>query len=284
MNPVMKAPVGDRRERLDRILLARGLADSREQAARLIMAGLVFVDGRRVDKSGQRVKVSASLEVKARPPFVSRGGEKLAHALDTFGISVAGRICVDVGASTGGFTHCLLSRGAQRVYAVDVGVGQLDARLRADPRVVIMERTNARTLSADLFPVKPDCATVDVSFISLEKVLPAIRAALRDPAEVLALVKPQFEVGKGRVGRGGVVRDPAQHQAVLWRLVRFVIAQGWQVQGLTASPLRGPKGNREFVLYLSSRGDPVPDLHSRITEVVAGAFGGAGSEERGVRS
>src|SRR3972149_1188038 len=172
----------------------------------------------------------APVEIKARPPFVSRGGEKLAHALEAFGISVAGRTCLDVGASTGGFTPCppspgaaprrLLPRGAARVYAVDVGWGQLHAALRADPRVVLMEKTNARTLTAAVFPVEPDLATVDVAFISLEKVLRAVMGALADPAEAVGRMPPQFEVGKGLVGKGGVVRDPAQHRAVVGRLGR----------------------------------------------------------------
>ena len=263
----MRAAPVKSRERLDRLLVARGLAQSREQAARLILAGRVFVDGKRVDKAGRQVGAGAAVEVKARPPFVSRGGEKLAHALEAFGISVEGRICLDVGASTGGFTHCLLSQGAARVYAVDVGRGQLDAGLRADPRVVPMEKTNARTLTAAAFPDQPDLATVDVAFISLEKVLRAVMGALVDPAEAVVLVKPQFEVGKGLVGKGGVVRDPAQHRAVLGRLARFAILHAWHVLGLAASPLTGPKGNREFFLYLSRRGRTVPELDALIARV-----------------
>lgn len=259
------------RERLDRLLVARGLAQSREQAARLILAGRVFVDGQRVDKAGRPVGAGAAVEITARPPFVSRGGEKLAHALEAFGISVAGRTCLDVGASTGGFTHCLLSRGAARVYAVDVGKGQLDAGLRADPRVVLMEKTNARTLTPALFPLEPDLATVDVAFISLEKVLRAVMGALADPGEAVLLVKPQFEVGKGQVGKGGVVRDPTRHQAVLGRLARFAILHGWHVLGLAASPLTGPKGNREFLLYLSRHGRTVSELDTLIARVSEGA-------------
>lgn len=267
----MRTAAARSRERLDRLLVARGLAPSREQAARLILAGRVFVDSKRVDKAGRQVDVGAAVEVKARPPFVSRGGEKLAHALDAFGISVAGRTCLDVGASTGGFTHCLLSRGAARVYAVDVGRGQLDAGLRADPRVVLMEKTNARTLIAAAFPVEPDLATVDVAFISLEKVLPAVMGVLADPGEAVLLVKPQFEVGRGLVGKGGVVRDPVRHRAVLGRLARFAILHGWHVLGLAASPLTGPKGNREFFLYLSRRGSTVPELDALIARVTEGA-------------
>ncbi|MBI4587648.1 MAG: TlyA family RNA methyltransferase [Candidatus Rokubacteria bacterium] len=261
-------------ERLDHLLVSRGLTESREQAARLILAGAVFVDGRLADKSGQRVVLGASVEIKARPPFVSRGGEKLAHGLHAFGVGVGGRTCLDVGSSTGGFTDCLLSRGASRVYAVDVGAGQLDARLRADPRVVVMEKTNARRLTQQAFVVEPDLATVDVAFISLEKVLPAVMGVLADPAEAIVLVKPQFEVGKGRVGKGGVVRDPAQHRAVLERVARFAILHGWHVLGLAASPLKGPKGNREFLLHLSRRGRTVAELDSLIARVAGGGDGG----------
>lgn len=269
MSPVARAAAGESRERVDRLLVARGLAASRAEAARLILAGLVRVDGERADKVGRLVGAGARVEVKARPPYVSRGGEKLAHALDRFGIAVAGRICLDVGASTGGFTDCLLSRGALRVYAVDVGAGQLDPRLRADRRVVVMEKTHARALAPAAFPLPPDLATVDVSFISLEKVLPAVMGVLAGPGEVVALIKPQFEVGRRRVGRGGVVRDPALHRAVLERLTRFATAAGWTVLGLTASPLRGPKGNREFFVHLSGRGGLPADLLGLIERVLA---------------
>ena len=267
MRTAAKAPAKGGRERLDCLLVSRGLTESREQAARLILAGSVLVDGKPVDKAGRLVDVRASVELKARPRFVSRGGEKLDHALQAFGISVSGRTCLDIGASTGGFTHCLISRGAARVYALDVRAGQLDARLRADPRVVVMEKTNARRLTAAAFPESPDLAALDVSFISLEKVLPAVMGVLADPAEAVVLVKPQFEVGKGQVGKGGVVREPAQHGAVLGRLARFAILHGWHVLGLTASPLKGPKGNREFLLSLSRHGRTVPELDALIARV-----------------
>jgi len=256
------------RERLDTALVQRGLAASREKAARLILAGAVSVDGRRVDKAGAVVPGGAALEVTAQPRFVSRGGDKLAHALEVFAIAAEKRACVDVGASTGGFTHCLLGRGAARVYAVDVGHGQLDAGLRADARVVVMERVNARRLKRGAFPEAPALATVDVSFISLEKVLPAVFASLASDGEAVVLVKPQFEVGKGLVGKGGVVRDAAQHRAVLERLARFAILHGWHVRGITASPLKGPKGNREFFLHLARTGRTVPNLLTRIGRVV----------------
>jgi 23S rRNA (cytidine1920-2'-O)/16S rRNA (cytidine1409-2'-O)-methyltransferase len=253
--------------RLDRLLVERGLAGSREEAARLILAGRVRVAGGRVDKAGRSVPAEAPIEVEAAPRFVSRGGEKLAHALDAFAISVTGRTCLDVGASTGGFTHCLLERGARLVYAVDVGKGQLDKRLRTDRRVVVMEKTNARHLRPDAFAPAPDLATIDVSFISLEKVLPAVVGCLGGNWEVVALVKPQFEVGRGQVGKGGVVRDPARHRAVLTRLARFAILHGWRVLGATASPLKGPKGNREFFLHLAARGQTPPDLEGLVARI-----------------
>ncbi len=256
------------RERLDNALVQRGLAASREKATRLILAGAVRVDGRRVDKAGAVVTAAATLEVAAKPRFVSRGGDKLAPALDVFGIATEKRVCLDVGASTGGFTHCLLERGAGRVYAVDVGHGQLDASLRADARVIVMERVNARTLTPGAFPEALGLATVDVSFISLEKVLPRVFGSLTVDGEVVALVKPQFEVGKGLVGKGGVVRDPAQHRTVLERVARFAVLHGWHVRGITASPLRGPKGNREFFLHLARTGRTVSDLLTRIDRVV----------------
>jgi 23S rRNA (cytidine1920-2'-O)/16S rRNA (cytidine1409-2'-O)-methyltransferase len=233
------------------------------------MAGHVEVNGRRADKAGALVDTKAPVAVAAQQKFVSRGGDKLAPVLNAFGVSPRGRICLDVGASTGGFTQCLLERGAARVYAVDAGHGQLDAALRADGRVVVMEKTNARHLVAALFGDAPDLATVDVSFISLEKVLPAIFRVLAVAGEALALVKPQFEVGKGQVGKGGVVRDPAHHQAVVNRVARFAVLHGWHVRGVAASPLRGPKGNREFFLHLCKTGRTLPDLDALIARAAA---------------
>jgi len=256
------------RVRIDRLLVERGLVESREQAARLILAGEVFVDGKRVDKAGALVGGEASVELQGRAPFVSRGGEKLVHALDAFQMKVAGRVCLDVGASTGGFTDCLLQRGAARVYAVDVGVGQLDARLRKDPRVIVMEKSNARALDPRIFGEQPTLAVIDVSFISLEKVLPSVFGVLAPRGEVIALVKPQFEVGREAVGKGGVVREPALHRQAVARLARYAVLRGWHVLGVTASPLRGPKGNREFFLYCSSHGRTASDLESMIDRSV----------------
>jgi 23S rRNA (cytidine1920-2'-O)/16S rRNA (cytidine1409-2'-O)-methyltransferase len=262
--PASKPPPPKPKERLDVALVSRGLAESREKAARLILAGAVTVDGQRVDKAGTLVDASAPLAVAAGARFVSRGGEKLAPVLESFAVAPAGRICLDVGASTGGFTHCLLELGATQVYAVDVGHGQLDASLRADGRVVVMEKTNARNLSPTAFVSAPELATVDVSFISLEKVLPAIYNVLAPAGEVVALVKPQFEIGKGLVGKGGVVRDAAHHRTVLHRVARYAVLHGWHVRGVASSPLKGAKGNREFFLYLTKTGRTLSDLDERI--------------------
>jgi 23S rRNA (cytidine1920-2'-O)/16S rRNA (cytidine1409-2'-O)-methyltransferase len=256
------------RVRIDRLLVDKGLVESREKAARQILAGDVFVDGQRVDKVGALVASTAAVELKGRAPFVSRGGEKLVHALDAFQVKVPGRVCIDVGASTGGFTDCLLQRGATRVYAVDVGTGQLDARLRKDQRVIVMEHTNARALDPRVFGEQPTLAVIDVSFISLEKILPAVFGVLASRGEVVALVKPQFEVGREHVAKGGVVRDPVQHRAAVQRLARYVVLRGWHVLGVTASPLRGPKGNHEFFLHFSTHGRTASDLESMISRSV----------------
>ena len=256
------------RVRIDRLLVEGGLVESREKAARLVLAGEVFVDGERVDKAGALVPAGADLVLRGRSPYVSRGGEKLVYALDQFRVQVAGRVCLDVGASTGGFTDCLLQRGAARVFAVDVGTGQLDAKLRKDPRVVVMEKTNARALDVRIFGDQPTLAVIDVAFISLEKILPSVFGVLAPRGEVLALVKPQFEVGREHVGKGGVVREPGLHRAAVSRLARFAVLRSWHVLGVTASPLRGPKGNREFFLHISSHGRTAADLESRITQSV----------------
>ena len=262
-----RVPAGQAKvkERIDVALVARGLCDSREKAARLLLAGAVTVDGKRVDKPGTLVAPGAELQLTAKQKFVSRGGDKLVHALEAFAVSPKGRVCIDVGASTGGFTHCLLEAGATRVYAVDVGQGQLDASLRADGRVVVMEKTNARQLAPDAFPDQPHLATVDVSFISVEKVIPSVFNILASEGEVVVLVKPQFEIGKGLVGKGGVVRDASHHKTVISRVARFSVLHGWHVRGVTPSPLKGPKGNREFFLHLTRTGRTITDLDNLIT-------------------
>jgi 23S rRNA (cytidine1920-2'-O)/16S rRNA (cytidine1409-2'-O)-methyltransferase len=233
------------RERLDVLLVERGLAPSRTQAQRLIRAGLVRIADQVFDKPGTRVATGAAIQMQARPRFASRGGKKLDAALVRFGLDVADVVAADVGASTGGFTDCLLQRGARRVYAIDVGYGQLAWRLRGDKRVIVMERTNARYLE-DL-PEPIDLVTADVSFISLELILPAAARWLRPAGQVVALIKPQFEAGRREVGKGGVVRDPVVHQAVLERVMEMAAELGLGLRGLMASPLRGSAGNVEFL-------------------------------------
>ncbi len=243
-------------------MVERGLAPSREQARAAIMAGTVTVGGQVEDKPGAMVDETGVLLLEAPSKFVSRGGLKLERALDVFHLDVAGLVAVDVGASTGGFTDCLLQRGAIRVYAVDVGYGQLDWRLRNDPRVVVIERTNVRYLSA--LPEAADIATVDVSFISLRLVLPAIARLLRADGVIVALVKPQFEAGRSRVGKGGVVRDPEVHREVLRGLAKWSGAEGFGLQELAVSPIRGPAGNVEFLALITPGAPNAPDLESRM--------------------
>ena len=236
--------------RLDTLLVRRGLVESREKAQALIMAGQVDLDGRGASKAGTMVADDADVRVNGPDhPWVSRGGVKLAHALDTFGLDLTGRLALDIGASTGGFTDVLLRRGAARVYAVDVGYGQLDARLRGDARVIVLERTNARHLTAAQIPEPVGLVVCDASFISLRTVLPAPLALTRPGAALVALIKPQFEVGKGRVGKGGVVRDPALHTEVCQAVADWLGGlPGWMVLGIVPSPLLGPAGNREFLI------------------------------------
>lgn len=244
------------KERLDRLLCGRGLVASREKGRRLIMAGEVTVNGLVADKPGVRVRADAEIAVRQQPLYVSRGGLKLAAALDSFAVTVQGAVAADVGASTGGFADCLLQRGATRVYAIDVGYGQLAWRLRQDERVVVLERTNARYLEALAEPV--DLVVVDVSFISLKLVLPAARSWLGASGHIIALIKPQFEAGREQVGKGGVVRDPAVHRAVLQDLIVWAAGQGYGPQGLIRSPIKGPAGNVEFLIWLRPGEKGVP--------------------------
>jgi 23S rRNA (cytidine1920-2'-O)/16S rRNA (cytidine1409-2'-O)-methyltransferase len=236
--------------RADQALVERGLVESRSRAQALIMAGKVFSNTRRVDKPGQPVAEDMPLEVKGQEhPWVSRGGMKLAHALEFFALSPEGRVAVDVGASTGGFTDVLLHHGAARVYAVDVGHGQLAWKLRSDPRVVVLEKTNARRLDANQVPEAPGVVVCDASFIGLATVLPAALALAAPGAWAVALIKPQFEAGPDKVGKGGVVRDPEVHQAVCDAVRNWWSAlPGWEVLGIEASPILGPEGNREFLI------------------------------------
>ncbi|MDH7488400.1 MAG: TlyA family RNA methyltransferase [Anaerolineae bacterium] len=239
--------------RLDVLLVERGLAETREKARRLTLAGHVEVDGRIADKPGMAVPRDADVRVREGLPFVSRGGLKLAAALDAFGIAVDGLVAADFGASTGGFTDCLLQRGARRVYALDVGYGQLAWPLRDDPRVVVMDRVNVRYLEG--LPEAVDLVTIDVSFISLGLVLPAALRVLKpESGQVVALVKPQFEAGRDKVGKGGVVKDPAVHREVLEKVRDAARGLGFRVRGLIRSPITGPAGNAEFLLYLALAG------------------------------
>ncbi len=254
--------------RLDVLLVERGLEESRQRAQADIMSGIVFVDGRRVDKPGAAVPDGAAVEVRGNTlRYVSRGGLKLEKAMASFPIDLRGAVCGDIGASTGGFTDCMLQNGAARVYAVDVGYGQLAWKLRSDPRVVCLERTNARYLSREQIPEPLDFASIDVSFISLSLILPAAARVLRDGGCVVSLVKPQFEAGREKVGKKGVVRDPAVHREVLERYLVHARDAGFTVLDLTWSPIRGPEGNIEYLGYLKKGDLPVRpfDLEALVT-------------------
>jgi 23S rRNA (cytidine1920-2'-O)/16S rRNA (cytidine1409-2'-O)-methyltransferase len=271
-----------KKTRLDQLLVQRGLAETRSKAQALILAGAVRVAGVLGAKAGDLVSEDAQVEVAAALPYASRGGYKLAHALDTFGLSPAGLVALDVGASTGGFTDVLLQRGAARVYAVDVGYGLLDWRLRQDSRVVVVERTNIRYLEAlptgdagwgmgdgesAPSPILADCATIDVAFISLRLALPALRRLVRPEAWVVALIKPQFEAGAEQVGKGGVVRDTAVHAAVLRAVLLYAAGIGMPPHGLARSPITGPAGNVEFLAWLGGAG-PELDVERAIKDIV----------------
>jgi len=230
------------------LLVERGLVESQAKAQAMIMAGEVAVEGTAVTKPGTLVKEEAAITIAAPPPFVSRGGIKLAYALDQFQLDVSDKVAADIGASTGGFTDCLLKRGARRVYAIDVGRGQLDYRLRQDPRVVVIEGVNARYPLA--LPEKVDLATIDVSFISVEKVIPSVAQLLRDNSYLVVLIKPQFEAGRREVGKGGIIKDPLIHARVLGRFVAWLTEKKLRLGGLLPSPLPGASGNREFFILL----------------------------------
>jgi 23S rRNA (cytidine1920-2'-O)/16S rRNA (cytidine1409-2'-O)-methyltransferase len=245
---VMASPSRVHKERLDRVLAAQGLVPSREAATRAVLAGGVSVDGVVVDKPAKLVSLDARIQVVQPALYVSRSGDKLAAALDAFQIDPKGTIGLDVGCSTGGFTDCLLQRGATRIYAVDVGYGQFEWRLRQDSRVVLLERTNIRYVDRSAVPEPIDLAVIDVSFISLTLVLPAVVHLLNSAAVIVALVKPQFEVGKGQVGRGGIVRDDVQREAVTEKVIHCATQLGFQLKGVLDSPVIGRKGNREILV------------------------------------
>ena len=251
--------------RLDVLLTERGLLDSRQKAQATIMSGIVFVDGKRVDKAGTRVSNDSNIEIRGTTlKYVSRGGLKLEKAMQTFPLHLEGKVCADIGASTGGFTDCMLQNGAKKVYAVDVGYGQLDWKLRNDERVVCMERTNARYLTHEEIPEELDFASIDVSFISLKLIFPALYGLLREGGEIACLIKPQFEAGREKVGKKGVVRDPAVHLEVLEHFLQHAKANHFTVLGITYSPIRGPEGNIEYLGFLrkSDEEDEPVDLNA----------------------
>ena len=260
------------KERLDVLLVQQGLASSRELAKAYIMAGNVYVDGQKEDKAGTKVAVTAKLEVKGNQmKYVSRGGYKLEKAMDVFGIRLDGKICLDIGASTGGFTDCMLQNGASKVYAIDVGYGQFAWKLRNDERVVCLEKTNVRYVTHEQVPDEGDFASIDVSFISLTKVLPAVLGVLGEKGQLVCLIKPQFEAGREKVGKKGVVRDSSVHREVIEMIVEYVRTQGLGILGLDFSPIKGPEGNIEYLIYLdkSRSGMHEDEVQARVDTVVA---------------
>lgn len=262
------------KKRLDILLTERGLVSTRSKARALIMEGAVFVDGQREDKAGSQFSEDCSITVKENPiPFVGRGGLKIQKALDEFDIDLTGVVAMDVGASTGGFTDCMLKRGAALVYSVDVGYGQLDYGLRMDERVVVMERTNIRNVPPASLDPAPAFSTIDVSFISLKKVIPAVRGVMA-PGEnlgIVALIKPQFEAGRESVGKNGVVRDIEVHKSVLLDMTAYVRSEGYGIKGLSYSPIKGPKGNIEFLIYITSSGDDEAITEDFVTGIAKAA-------------
>ena len=243
------------KERLDVQIVERGLAESRQKAKAYIMAGVVYVDGMREDKAGLKVKRGATIEVREKMKYVSRGGLKLEKAMNSFDIALEGKVCMDVGASTGGFTDCMLQNGASKVYSVDVGYGQFAWKLRQDPRVVCMEKTNIRYLTPDRMDDKIAFCSIDVSFISLTKVLGPILELLEEHAEIVALIKPQFEAGREQVEKHGVVKNPKVHETVIHQIWDFAVSLGLKVRGLSFSPIKGPEGNIEYLIHLARKGD-----------------------------
>ena len=244
--------MASKKERLDILLVEKGICESREKAKTNIMAGLIFVDGQRVDKAGEKVKVDADIVFKGEKlKYVSRGGLKLEKAMNTFGIDLTDKVCMDIGASTGGFTDCMLQNNASKVFAVDVGYGQFAWKLRTDQRVVCMEKTNIRYVTPEDIGVALDFASIDVSFISLRTIMPAVKALLGDKGEVVALIKPQFEAGRDKVGKKGVVRDKEVHLEVINTIINFLMENELNVLGLSYSPIKGPEGNREYLVYFT---------------------------------
>lgn len=244
--------MSDTKERLDILLVEKGIFNSRERARASIMAGDIFVDGMRVDKAGEKVKRSADIQFKGEAlPYVSRGGLKLEKAINKFSLELQGKVCLDIGASTGGFTDCMLQNGAQKVYSIDVGYGQFAWKLRVDPRVVCMERTNVRYVKPEDIGEYADFASIDVSFISLEKVLPAVLNLLKEDGSIVALIKPQFEAGREKIGKKGVVREKSTHEEVINNIVNFVKKEGIKIIDIEYSPIKGPEGNIEYLIYIT---------------------------------
>lgn len=260
------------KKRIDVLMVEQGLAESRQKAQAIIMAGQVYVGDKRCDKAGATLDEETQLEVRGQTlRYVSRGGLKLEKAMKCFPIVLKGKIAADIGASTGGFTDCMLQNGAEKVYAVDVGYGQLAWSLRSDPRVICLERTNARHLTSEHIPEQLDFASIDVSFISLKLILPALRTLMKDDGQVAALIKPQFEAGKEKVGKKGVVRDPAVHLEVLEQFLIHAAEAGFTVKGIDFSPIRGPEGNIEYLGYLSAV--PGDNQFGDLKELVARSHG-----------
>lgn len=244
--------MASKKERLDVLLVDRGICTSRERAKTNIMAGLIFVDGQRIDKAGEKISVDADIIFKGEElKYVSRGGLKLEKAMNTFGIDLTNKICMDIGASTGGFTDCMLQNHASKVFSVDVGYGQFAWKLRTDERVICMERTNIRYVTPEDIGVYLDFASIDVSFISLKTIMPAVKNLLADKGEVVALIKPQFEAGREKVGKKGVVRDIQVHLEVVNKIITFLIENEFNILGLSFSPIKGPEGNREYLVYFT---------------------------------
>lgn len=262
--------MASKKERLDVLLVDKGICTSRERAKTNIMAGLIFVDGQRVDKAGEKVIVDADIVFKGEElKYVSRGGLKLEKAMNTFGIDLTNKVCMDIGASTGGFTDCMLQNHANKVFSVDVGYGQFAWKLRTDERVVCMERTNIRYVTPEDIGVPLDFASIDVSFISLKTIMPAVKNLLGDKGEVVALIKPQFEAGREKVGKKGVVRDIEVHLEVVNKIVTFLIENEFNILGLSFSPIKGPEGNREYLVYFTKDKEKEGSFEmSQIDEVV----------------
>ncbi|WP_238882782.1 TlyA family RNA methyltransferase [Clostridium sp. YIM B02551] len=262
--------MADTKERLDVLLVQKGFFESREKAQAQIMAGKIFIDGRRVDKCGEKIKVTAEIEFKGQEmPYVSRGGYKLEKAIKEFSMNLKEKTCLDIGASTGGFTDCMLQNGAKKVFSIDVGYGQFAWKLRTDPRVVCMERTNIRYVTPEDLGEAADFASIDVSFISLKKIMPAVVSLLSDNGEVIALIKPQFEAGKEKVGKKGVVREKSTHEEVITSITNYLCDENLNILDLSFSPIKGPEGNMEFLIYFTKNSEVQSNFNlEKIKEIV----------------